>query len=226
MPTVAVGNIRNNPPMPHHKVVQDCNKLASLASVTITNEMGPRLYREAMAKAVTRYGSTVRVEGRKTLVALPAKWPTDQPRTARLTRALAGINPARTVEHVTTRDNLDAPVVVAGTHFTNGAWNRRSKARKLWRKLAWLRQHRKTARMVRRWHERGQNVVLGGDFNKLRTIKFHPDQVLVHKAGLIHLYAIPAPGYRVSVRAKRTVTNVHTDHPFIRAFIQFTKEEK
>ena len=225
MPTVAVGNIRNNPPMPHTHVVQDCQKLAHLGSITIANEMGPRLYKEALAKAVTRFGSRVRVEGKKTLIALPLKWPVYRDGTARLTDPFAGINPARTVEHVHTRDFLDAPTVVAGTHFTNGAFNRKNKPAKLWRKWAWNRQHRKTRRLVRRWHKAGWNVILGGDFNRLRTLDLHPNQVVAHQAGLIHLYAIPAPGYTVDVRAKRTVTNVHTDHPFIRAFIQFAKEE-
>ena len=97
MPTVAVGNIRSNPPMPHTHVVQDCQKLANLGAIVIANEMGPHLYKEALAKAVTRFGSRVRVNGRKTMVVLPSKWPAIHPGTHRLTLPKAEVAKPRKI---------------------------------------------------------------------------------------------------------------------------------
>lgn len=224
MPTVSVGNIKNKPrALPRWKAREDIEKLCRMGTVNLAVEMGPQFYKRLFKEAAQR----VLHADTKAMVGVPHSYRTFPVR-VRLTKGRRLVNPARYLNGVVVTDQHFGDTVFAVTHWTNGAWNFKRKPFKKWRRRRWFQQEAATAAQVARWVDQGYNVVVGGDFNTgpLRShVQLHPDQVLVERAGLMHLYAIPTKGYTVKALGRRVERDVHTDHPFLRAFIQFQKEK-
>ena len=226
MPTVSVGNIKNKPfPLRRWKAQEDIEKLCRMGTVNLAVEMGPRYYKQLFRNAAQQ----VFHADSKVMVGVPDTYNVEDFCSHPLTKGIRGINPRRYLNAVVITDQHFGPTVFMATHWTNGAWNFKRKPFKKWRKKRWLQQQARAARLVSVYVDLGYNVVVGGDFNTgpaRWSVALHKDQVLVERAGLMHLYAIPAPGYTVKVLGRRIERDVHTDHPFIRAFIHFTKEDQ
>lgn len=225
MPTVSVGNIKNKPrALPRWKAREDIEKLCRLGTVNLAVEMGPRFYKQLFQDNAQR----VFHARSKVMVGVPASYRDVSAVSYRLTHGRRFVNPGRYLNAVFVRDQHFGPTVFMATHWTNGAWNFKRKPFKKWRKKKWLRQEARARQVVGGWVAMGFNVVVGGDFNTgpMRShVNLHPNQVLVERAGLMHLYAIPTKGYTTKVLGRRVERDVHTDHPFLRAFIHFEKEK-
>lgn len=227
MPTVSVGNIKNKPRMKQHKVEADCHTLTRMGTVALACELGPKRYKKAFRQAAHTRGLYAPRVDRAVQVAVAQSWAVGATHTIRLTRGLPGVNPSRWITCVEVPGEHFGPTVFMATHWTNGAWNFKRKPFKRWRKKRWLRQEAKARRLVGGLVAQGWNVVIGGDFNTgpMRShVNLHPNQHLVERAGLMHLYAIPTKGYTTKVLGRRVERDVHTDHPFLRAFIHFQKD--
>ncbi len=225
MPTVSVGNIKNKPrALPRWKAREDIVKLCRMGTVNLAVEMGPRFYKDLFRENVGR----AFFPKSKVMVGVPAAYKYVFPRSCELSEGRRGINPRRYLNGVFVEGEHFGPTVFAATHWTNGAWNFKRKPFKKWRRRKWLQQEDTTRHIVQAWLDLGYNVVVGGDFNTgpMRNhVRLHPNQVLVERAGLMHLYAIPTKGYTTKVLGRRVERDVHTDHPFLRAFIHFEKEK-
>lgn len=215
MTTVAVGNIRGNPVMRQRNVRHDSHDLFDMGEVVLACEIGLARYDRAFENAADLRDRRVFFRRSAVQVATPEDWATVGAR-FKLTRGLAGVNPARWLNVVF---NQNSRTVYAATHMTNGGW-KKGKSRRLWRRRMWFKQFRKIKAKVAEWLAAGWNVVLGGDINRVDIQEFHPRQVVANHAGLMHLYAIPARGYKVNVRGRDRM-DPHSDHPFIRAKINF-----
>lgn len=220
MARVAAGNIQNRPLMPQDKVREDTKLLFSLGLVVLACEVKVLRYDRAFRQFAHRLARRVYFEKRPTQAAVPKSW-RSWGRAYRLTRGLAGINPARWFNAVFCPESR---TIYVSTHFTNGGWNAKPKRRKAWRRWAWRRQERKARALIAEWNAKGWNVVVGGDLNRVMDPDFHSRQVTVVQAGIMHIIAIPAPGNKVVSRRARITRNVNGDHPFVSVEVGF--EEK
>lgn len=215
MTTVAVGNVQNRPPMPQVWVEQDIDALFVYGLVVLACEIGLRRYKRAFAAAAEASGRRVFHLDTKVPVAVPAGWGRTYGERHRLTRGLLGVNPARFFNAVFYPRRR---VVYVSTHFTNGAWNHKSKFMKAWRRRAWLKQQARAARLVDLWHRDGWRVVIGGDMNRLEPPEFHPDQQVIVSSGLMHLLVVPADNREVPARGRMRIKR-RSDHKYLRARI-------
>lgn len=213
MTHVAVGNVRNNPPMPQASVVHDIDLLFHQGQVVLACEIGIGRYKEYFATAAGASGRKVFHLGTADPVAVPCSWPETYGESHRLTKGLAGVNPSRYFNAVF---RPGAHMVYVSTHFTNGAWNDKLKPSKLWRKWAWRKQEAKAAALVAGWHDAGWTVVIGGDMNRMQPPKFHAEQRTVLSDALMHLVVVPAGGQRVVVSESARQYG-RSDHAFISA---------
>lgn len=221
---VAAGNIQNRPLMRQEDVRADTALLFSLGVVILACEVKIARYNRAFRRIAHRVGLKVYFERRAVQAAVPREW-NSVGRAHRLSRGLAGINPARWFNAIF---EMEAKTVYVATHFTNGAWNDKPKRRKAWRRWVWRLQERRARALIAGWVAAGWNVVVGGDLNTGRyrnTVDFHPDQVVAVHAGLMWIVAIPAEGREVVVRHRRITPNKRTkgDHPFVSAAIGFRR---
>ena len=81
----------------------------------------------------------------------------------------------------------------------------------------------RTRRKIRYWHKRRWHQVVAGDINDRHGINLHPAQVKVVHAGLMQMYAIPAPGHVVEVARSHKTRSNKGDHPVVLADITFEK---
>lgn len=168
--------------------------------------------------AAARYGKRVAFRARKTQVAFPAGWGGFIRLRRTLTDALAGVNPARDLNGVMVPDER---TIYWSAHLPNGK-DKPGKTARLWRAYQWRRYERRAGRKLARWHARGWRQVVGGDINDRDGLNLEGLPVVTaRRAGLMHLYAIPAPGGSVEVSRARTVRSNKGDHPVVRATLTF-----
>lgn len=80
------------------------------------------------------------------------------------------------------------------THFVSGAWNRKPKRRKAWRKVQWEIHWAKMQALVCSFYNAGITVIFGGDFNRLAVKPFHPAQRWLVNGGIDKIGVLEAPG--------------------------------
>ena len=168
-------------------------------------------------QAAHRANKRVVFRNRKTQVAFPAKWHSFTRLQRTLTDALAGINPARDLNGVA---NCEQRTIYWSAHLPNGK-HKRGKVARLWRLAQWNRYERRAGRKIARWNARGWHQVVAGDINDRHGIDLHPAQVKVVHAGLMQMYAIPAPGHVVEVARSHKTRSNKGDHPVVVADIDF-----
>ena len=174
---------------------------------------------EPFEQAAHRANKRVVFRNRKTQVAFPAKWHSFTRLQRTLTDALAGINPARDLNGVA---NCEQRTIYWSAHLPNGK-NKPGKVARLWRLAQWNRYERRAGRKINRWHERGWHQVVTGDINDRHGINLHPRQVKAVHAGLMQMYAIPAPGHVVEVPRSHKTRSNKGDHPVVVAEVEFAK---
>ena len=174
---------------------------------------------EPFEQAAHRANKRVVFRNRKTQVAFPAKWHSFTRLQRTLTDALAGINPARDLNGVA---NCEQRTIYWSAHLPNGK-HKRGKVARLWRLAQWNRYERRAGRKIARWNARGWHQVVTGDINDRHGINLHPAQVKVVHAGLMQMYAIPAPGHVVKVARDHATRSNKGDHPVVVADITFEK---
>ena len=172
---------------------------------------------EPFEQAAHRANKRVVFRNRKTQVAFPAKWHSFTRLQRTLTDALAGINPARDLNGVA---NCEQRTIYWSAHLPNGK-HKRGKVARLWRLAQWNRYERRAGRKIARWNSRGWHQVVTGDINDRHGINLHRAQVKVVHAGLMQMYAIPAPGHVVEVARSHKTRSNKGDHPVVLADIDF-----
>ena len=172
---------------------------------------------EPFEQAAHRANKRVVFRNRKTQVAFPAKWHSFTRLQRTLTDALAGINPARDLNGVA---NCEQRTIYWSAHLPNGK-NKPGKVARLWRLAQWNRYERRAGRKIRYWHKRRWHQVVAGDINDRHGINLHPRQVKAVHAGLMQMYAIPAPGHVVEVARSHKTRSNKGDHPVVVADIDF-----
>lgn len=221
--SVAVGNIKGNPLMSQPKVRSDAHVLSALAEVVLAVEIKIARYNRAMYHAAKAHAQKVYFEKHPNQISAPEAWTKTHKKHHRLSKGDATIpNPGRELDILFDDETKTAYGVM---HLTNGAWNPKRKPRKKARQKLWLKQVAEARKIIAHLHSLGWTVVVGGDFNTgpmMPHVELHADQQVVNRAGLMWLVVIPAEGVTVKVFGKVTKTRgLYTDHPFIRATLQF-----
>lgn len=223
--TIVSHNIRNNPDMPRHKVraaARDCTPFG----IAGFQEIGDR---GEDARDVKRgIGDKYRLQGaRKHYTPIASRkgpWTTRGPAEfikfhdgdADIpTPKRGGI--AADLLHVKT----EFPLTVGNFHFVNGAFNNEHPRTKEERGWLWV----KSDDILRDWlHEtiqRGDSVLLLGDFNNPNTLRYTANQVSIFNGGIDKMIFIPAAGVKAKVLSREHDDTV-SDHPALRARIRIS----
>lgn len=206
-------NERATPPMPQWKVHQDLRRLSGMRPDWVaTNELAKlRRYRHALRVWFPtdewrhlflnrRKRNTISVR-RDTYRVLDSY-------SVRLTRGLAGVNPARRANVAIVQDrDTNEPFALVCVHLTNGKDNPRRSFR-TWRARSWARGYARLTRLVARLDASGLPVLVVGDFNDKDTPLPHPAAWWVTNNGRI----VKAAAVGMDARG-RALRGLHTDHP-------------
>lgn len=92
------------------------------------------------------------------------------------------------------------------SHFVSGAWNKRLKLHKKWRKEAWNQHWGRMKELVLFFYHNGITVIFGGDFNRRDVEKFHERQRWLVQHGIDKI------GVLVSRRGGTRVSAVESGH--------------
>lgn len=104
-------------------------------------------------------------------------------------------------------------LVLVNTHFISGAWGSKAKTFRSWRQQMWRLHYAILKEMVTGWHQAGFTVIGGGDWNKTKVDKFHPDQVWLATSGIDKLFVLPgSKGPKVQLTGVDAIHDVFTDH--------------
>lgn len=124
-------------------------------------------------------------------------------------------SPSRWVTWVVVRHRGTGIIfVVINTHFVSGAWNRKPKLNKKWRKHMWEQHFDRMRTVILNFVERGMPVAGGGDFNRKEGVeKFTNSQVWVANVALDKLFFIDGNNAEWCLRneGKKDITRIR-DH--------------
>lgn len=225
---VVVANVKCNPRMSQAKVEHDLRFIASLGAIFFGSEIEIPRYKQAWtailrhAKRAVTFNISIECP-----IAVPTKWWTPIRSERVLThhgRALTTPDRYLSLLFVHARRKPSLGICFIGTHYVSGGWHKGFKAFKAWRRKVWGIHHGKHQAAIADALAAGYNVVTGGDFNRTGDMRLHPDAVLIAQHGLDHLYAIPAPGYRVHIDHEPEVVHpasLNTDHPILVGHFHF-----
>lgn len=113
-------------------------------------------------------------------------------------------------------------VVFMNTHMVSGAWNKKKKRAKLWRKRMWNRHYRMMKKQIAAFNKQGMDVILTGDFNRVKVAKFSSTQTNLQIHGIDKIILIPAKGGAKVHRVRGGIYNGHiyTDHKPVLAYFK------
>lgn len=197
---VATANIRSNPLMALWKVARDLHRILHRfrGGVVGLQEIRPA-YRHVLRVVLRGH----RWRGAWKGTRIPIVWDN---RTHRLVgrgekirthSGRARTSPARYLVWVILEERATGlRFVVVNTHMVSGAWNRKRKRHKAWRRQAWVDHWEAQDETVEELHATGLPVFAVGDLNRIKVRKFVAAQVeYVH--GIDHLAMIPGTSARV-----------------------------
>lgn len=220
--SIAVGNVMSNPTMSPAEVRHDVRALFGLdASVVCATEIAPRSYKATYRRVAraARY-RTAALYGPNP-IAVRRPWRVEAVHLRRLTDGLEGITPNRYATVARLADG-GRRVVVICSHLVSRAWTHLEATTGLRREL-WRTEADRIRRIVRRWHARGIPVLVLGDMNHPRRIRWAARQRTIANTGLLQATAVPPAGSRVVRLAGREIPDrqVFTDHPMVRRRVAF-----
>ncbi len=208
---LVLGNIMANPTMPQADVRHDTAALFRLdGDATCGSEIGPDRYKRAFRAAAAAHGARAYGMTSPDPVALKAR-----PRAVSvrlLTRGRPHLTPHRWAVVV----RLTGAAVIC-THLINRAWTSNDATTPL-RRLLWHREMRGIRGIVRRLHDEGRTVFVGGDLNTPHRIRWaYPRALFLGNAYRMQAAVIPAAGWRCRRLASRAVpvSRLFTDHPML-----------
>lgn len=108
---------------------------------------------------------------------------------------------------------LELKVCVLATHMLSSAWSNRAMSTRKWRRKMWFIHLKKLQELIRKAHVDGYTVVLGLDANKgIRSMQFHPDQIIVSAHGIDGIIVVPARGVIATHGREKVIAGLFTDH--------------
>jgi hypothetical protein len=221
--SVAVGNIMCNPLMPAADVAHDVGRLFVPAMtppmVVCANEIEPARYKATFRRTASAAGyRTVGLySANPVAVRRTGPWKVAGARVRFLSRGVEHITPDRTATVVRLVTDAGDQLVIVCAHLVSRAWTHLEPSTPLRRHL-WRTAARAIRAICRPWHARGVPVVVAGDLNHPRPVRWAPVQRILANQGLLQITLIPAAGQRVQrTRAGRTIpsTRLYTDHPIL-----------
>lgn len=218
---IVAGNIMSNPAMPPADVRHDTARLFELrADVVCANEIAPPSYKRTFRQLARAAGyRTAELSRSPDAVAVrrASHWRTATVRVRQLSRGVEHITPDRSVTVAQLVDGRGGRIVVLCTHLVSRAWTHVESSTEL-RQTLWRAEARRLRAIVSRWRARGVPVVVAGDLNHPRAVRWARRQRVLANSGLIQLTAIPPAGYSVRRLRGRTIpaSSLYTDHPMLR----------
>jgi hypothetical protein len=221
---IAVGNVSSNPVMPPADVRHDTRALFHLgATVVCANEIAPPSYKRTFHRTAraTGYRTAELSAPDPVAVARSAPWRTTAVRVRYLSRGVPGITPQRSATVVRLVDGRRLAVVIC-THLVSRAWTHVEATTGLRRHL-WNTAADRIRSIVHYWHRRGAAVLVVGDMNHPRPIRWARRQRVLANTGLLQVVAVPPAASRTVRLGGLTVSSrlVFTDHPLIRRRVAF-----
>lgn len=127
----------------------------------------------------------------------------------------AGVTPARRFVWalVDPVEDPAPPWLIVNTHMVSGAWNRKPKRDKMWRRRVWTEHAEQLAQHLDAWSGHGFSVMLGGDFNRVNVPELHRDLRWLTGDTIDKLGILTVPGGAVLERGSVTRRrNLYSDH--------------
>lgn len=192
---VVTANIRNNPDMLRKKVKADAETVSRLAGVLLFQEIGEREDHVDVKAAIGTAFTYVHDDVEIPIAFKKDYWTLIDSDSVLMHHGKRMTSPDRYVSWVLLeRRSTKRLVCVMNTHFVSGAWNGNPKLNKVWRRERWLEHWKKMQAIVNYFHSQGVTVIFGGDFNRLRVARFHPDQRWAVNHGIDKIGIVQAPG--------------------------------
>lgn len=231
---VVTSNIKSNPEMPQPDVESDIAAIRDQlrAHVYLGQEIDPARYKHAWHGGFTEsqhtsYALTVEVPQACRLEG----WAFLGEETRMAHGGLSKTSPARYLTVTKWRRKDGLLVAFMGVHYVSGAWNKRSKLNKSWRKTKWWVNWRKQRAWIVKLNKDGYTVVSGGDYNRTTVKPFTKRQVKAAQHGIDRIEVNPTPGVQVKLGTQRTLgphplDGMNTDHPAVMARLRLQRADK
>lgn len=207
-------NVKSNPHMSRAHVRHDLARAEPMAGVHFWQEIQPKYYNEVLKALDPRKWAHAHVP-----LEIPISWNNNFKEFTRghimTHHGRAHTSPNRYISWVGLEFNGHQAIFM-NTHYVSGAWNRKHKLHKQWRKDMWEQHYRIQKNLVCGFVRDGFTVVGGGDFNRSHVEKFHADQHWVTPGPSIDkLFVVEGNGGPSLIRESlRTVSHGwFTDHP-------------
>lgn len=245
--TVISANIRGLPEQDYFAVrnrIRQAISLAGREGVTFLQECDPdnvtksrlksrrQSYSTVVLKEAQRYDKEVYGRSTETPIVIDtAKWKVTKWRIKPVTPGRKHVSPSRFLVMVwATNRRTGARFLFINCHpVSKGHYSRSTRGISFlgWR-IEMLDRYMKSIKteVVAAYKDK-RHTIYGGDMNDPTPARTSSKQVALYNHGLDHLYAVPAPGTKVS-RIKRVSRpkNKAMDHPLIGATTTFTTERK
>lgn len=219
--TVAVSPSKQNPT---REAVTPAQLTADLADawrrfdpdVLVATEVQRRRYRTPFRRSARAHGAAAYAVGEDTPVA--SRLPVKRSAVRVLHAGLAKATPARKNVIVRLRD---MPVLEIAKHATATGPRLPKLAARL---RFWRTDAEKTAARIKRANAAGRTVIVLGDLNVDHAPGYAVNEILVARAGVIGIYAYPAPGHQIQVGHIPAIPahQRHADHAAIGARLTIT----
>ena len=220
---VATSNIKGT--MRPGKVAEDMAHVAHIASVLFFQEITYGFNKRLLRRLFARVFYIAAIARECPVVLKKAHWEILDVHVSLAHKGRPLCSPNRYIVVVLARRRGSQKVVAfISTHYISGAWNRRLKSFKKWRRAMWLRHHSLHRTIVDILVSEGISVVGGADWNRgLYGIKrLHKDMEWAVFGHIDGVYFVEAPGgTQIRLHDNDVVTGLNTDHPARRARLTF-----
>lgn len=220
---VATSNIKGT--MRPSKVAEDMAHVAHLASVFFFQEITYGFNKRLLHRLFARVFYIAALARECPVVLKKAHWEILDVHVSLAHKGRPLCSPNRYIVVVLARRRGSQKVVAfISTHYISGAWNRKRKTFKKWRRAMWLRHHSLHQTIVDILVSAGISVVGGADWNRLihQIRPLHKDMEWVAAGGIDGVYIVEAPsGTRIRVHEEDVERGLNTDHALRRARLTF-----
>jgi hypothetical protein len=198
------------------RVASDIRHAIHLGGIGIWQEIETKHSKAVLAGAAAKAGLDVHcIETECPITVNRRRWVVERDNVHLMHKGRFLITPHRVTSEVRAhRRSADhAKLCVLATHMLSSAWSTRAMSTRKWRRRMWHIHYRKLQALIRRAHEDGYTVIVGLDANKgVRSMRFHPDQIIVSAHGIDGIIVVPAKGTRTTHGRERVIRGLFTDH--------------
>lgn len=224
MPTIAVttANICCNPRRPQPFVRRRIRRASRIPGVTFGQEIELPRYTRAWRRQAKKAGKRAFALGHEVPISVPRAWLVTESSTTRVHGGLEHVSPHRIFSEVI--------VELGGLRVSLINCHPVSKPRPgvdhaQWRMDRWEEYRQALRERVALRHAQGLTVIVGGDMNKTSPERIHRAQVRLARAGLDHLWVVPAADVTAKVRPQRSIPRTRLmDHPILIGTVVLTRK--